>query len=235
MKTKTKAELEKTFGAARIVNLCDGRSGLRSGLQVTAKADEKKPVITFTASDETLDRYDEIIQADGWELENYRRNPVFQNSHHYGDVMFTLGKALTTEVRGNALVQEIEFAVDINPIAKLAFELYRGGFLNAVSVGFIPLEWQEGGGADKFRRRFVKQELLELSAVSIPANPNALQHAVKAGAVEPVDLRELADFLEQFCGKETTPDPDVSAPGIASDGAQLLRLARDARRLLRGA
>jgi hypothetical protein len=32
-------------------------------------------------------------------LENYLRNPVFQNSHQYGDILFTLGKALVTEIR----------------------------------------------------------------------------------------------------------------------------------------
>lgn len=230
----SKAELEKCFGA-RVLDLCDGRAGLRGGLTVTAKADATRPVIEFTASDETLDRYQEVIQADGWQLDNYRRNPVFQNSHNYRDVMFTLGKALRTEVRAGALVQEIEFAVDINPVAKIAFDLYRGGFLNAVSVGFIPLEWEEGGGATPWRRRYLKQELLELSAVSIPANPNALANAVKAGAVDRADLRGLAEFLNEFCSEEASADPDASAPGTATDGAQWLQLARDARRMLRGA
>jgi hypothetical protein len=59
-------------------------------------------ILDFISSDETLDRYDEIIVASGWRLENYRRNPVFQNSHQYGDILFTLGKALITEVRQDA-------------------------------------------------------------------------------------------------------------------------------------
>jgi hypothetical protein len=227
---KTKAELEKTFGA-RAVELSDGRTGLRGGLEVKASVDADLPIIEFTASDDTLDRYDEVIDAKGWDLTNYRRNPVFQNSHKYGDVVFTLGKSIETVVRGNALVQKIEFAVDINPVARLAFDLYKGGFLNAVSVGFIPLDWEEGGGASKYRRKFLKQELLELSAVSIPANPNALANAVKCGAVDRGDLRELADFLKEFCSTKAESDSTRAAESEVN-AAQLLSLARAVRAVL---
>ena len=226
-------KLEKTFGE-RAVQLCDGRTGLRGGMVVTAKADDAAPVIEFTASDDTLDRYDEVIDAKGWDLTNYKRNPVFQNSHKYGDIAFTLGKSLVTEVRGNALVQRIEFAVDINPMAKLAYDLYRGGFLNAVSVGFIPLDWQDGGGANKYARKFIKQELLELSAVSIPANPNALQNAVKSGAVDRSDLLDLAEFLKSFCSTKAEAESNASASGSAVNDARMLRLVEACQRTLGG-
>src|SRR5262249_55343942 len=102
------------------------------------------PTLDFIASDETLDRYGEIISARGWRLENYRRNPVFQNAHQYGDVIFTLGRALVTEVRDGRLYQRIEFGTEVNPVARIAYGLYRGKFLNAVSVGFVPLRWVNG-------------------------------------------------------------------------------------------
>jgi hypothetical protein len=45
----------------------------------------------------------------------YRRNPVFQNAHNYGDILFTLGKALITDVRPvtgrQALFQRIQLAM----------------------------------------------------------------------------------------------------------------------------
>jgi HK97 family phage prohead protease len=156
------------------------------------------PVIEFISSDETLDRYQEVILASGWQLERYRRNPVFQNSHQYGDILFTLGRAEVTEVRNGSLFQRVRFAVGENPVARIAYDLYRGGFLNAVSVGFLPIEVEEGGKADPWRRRFVRQELLETSAVSLPANPNALALAVKSGAVTRSDLLELYDLLRHI-------------------------------------
>src|SRR5207248_2300745 len=87
--------------------------------------------LDFVSSDETLDRYDEIISASGWKLTNYLRNPVFQNAHQYGDIIFTIGKALITEIRpvqssisdlrSSCLFQRIQFATDANPMARIAY------------------------------------------------------------------------------------------------------------------
>src|SRR5882762_8933660 len=91
----------------RLVTLSTGQRGLRSQIpvQISVPSDTSEPVIDIRASDETLDRYGEIISASGWRLDNYRNNPVIQNAHQYGDVAFTLGKALRTEVAGSELVQ----------------------------------------------------------------------------------------------------------------------------------
>ena len=48
--------------------------------------------------------------------------------------------------------------------------------LNAVSVGFIPLEWTE----TKDGYDITKWELLEFSAVAVPANQDAIAEAVKS-------------------------------------------------------
>jgi hypothetical protein len=83
-------------------------------------------------------------------------------------------------------------------MARIAYGLYKGRFLNAVSVGFVPLRWETGGPKSGFQRKFIEQELLEVSAVAIPANPNALQLALRQGAVDRSDLRELAQLLEHL-------------------------------------
>src|ERR1051326_7611339 len=163
--------------------------------------------LDFRSSDETLDRYQEIISVAGWKLENYRKNPVVQNAHCYGSLADTIGKSLITEVRslppigaaesgGSYLFQRVQFAVDENPLARIAFGLYRGGFLNAVSVVFLPLRWLNGSQEAGYRRKYLEQELLEVSAVSIPANPNALTLALKAGAIEKSDLKEWQEGPE---------------------------------------
>lgn len=152
-------------------------------------------ILDFLASNESLDRCGEVISARGWRLDHYLANPVFQNAHQYGDILFTLGKAIVTEVRGNGLFQRIQFATEANPVARIAFALYQGGFLNAVSVGFVPLRWENGSEKSGFRRRYLEQELLEVSAVAIPANPDALRLGYEAGAVNKDDLREAADLF----------------------------------------
>jgi Caudovirus prohead serine protease len=205
-------------------------------------------ILDFISSDETLDRYDEIIVASGWRLENYRRNPVFQNSHQYGDILFTLGKALITEVRTIAarqvLFQRIEFAIEANPIARIAYGLYLPGFLTSLSVGFFPIRWQNaddsgGGVRPPFRRKYLEQELLEVSAVAIPANPNALALALKSGSVEKSDLRETLDLLRSLCGSSgpispiSPIGPIGPIPPLQPTLADYLPLARTLRDLLR--
>jgi len=258
----------------RLVTLSDGRPGLRGGMHIDIREpsptldsgprtqdsnpptldvrpktqDSSRACLDFIASDETLDRYDEIVTATGWKLESYRRNPVFQNAHKYGDVIFTLGKALTTELRyvagRQALCQTVEFAVGVNPMAKIAYGLYRGKFLNAVSVGFIPLKWENGPGPSgpstlnsptinqQFRRRYIEQELLEVSAVGIPANPNALALGLKAGAIEKSDLKDTLDLLRSFSDSELKVQGSGSRPSTVSH-QQLLSIARDLHALLR--
>jgi hypothetical protein len=88
--------------------------------------------------------------------------------------------------------------------------------------------------------------LLEVSAVGIPANPEALQLGLKAGAIAKADLQDLLDLLGRFAGaaaRSHGASPDFSdtaasntlacAPGVRSDGAQLLQLARALRDSLR--
>src|SRR5437764_12285416 len=93
--------------------------------------------LDFRSSDQSLDRYQEIITVAGWRLENYRKNPIVQNAHNYGSLSDTIGKSLITELRHDAsrstlhapthLFQRIQFAVDENPMAKVAYGLYKGG------------------------------------------------------------------------------------------------------------
>src|SRR5947209_3703457 len=211
--------------------------------KASVPADITGPVIDFRSSDESLDRYQEFISVAGWKLDNYRQNPVVQNAHSYGSLSDTIGKSLITEIRDDAsrsdaptlqrsnaptpyLFQRILFAVDENPMAKVAYGLYKGGFLNAVSVGFIPLQWENGSKEAGYRRKYTKQELVEVSAVSIPANPNALTMGLKSGAVAIGDLRELAQLSNHFCTMKADRIPDTSALGSAIDEARLMQLTK---------
>jgi hypothetical protein len=208
----------------RLLTLSTGHPGLRSTVTVETRETEIRDnsgnsCLDFVSSDETLDRYSEIISVSGWRLDSYRRNPVFQNSHQYGDITFTLGKALVTEIRPGEsptpqsairsphLFQRVQFAVHANPIARIAYNLYKGKFLNAVSVGFIPVRWENGTEQTPFRRKYVEQELLEVSAVAIPANPSALALAYKSGAVAKSEIQNTIDLLRQTITPVPPADP----------------------------
>jgi hypothetical protein len=113
--------------------------------------------------------------------------------------------------------------VNENPIAKITYGLYKGGFLSAVSVGFIPKKWENGSQEVGYRRKYMEQELLEVSAVGIPANPNALKLGFEAGAIEKSDLKEMFALLKNFCTESeelNAGSRSNAAPGSGTNGAK---------------
>jgi HK97 family phage prohead protease len=202
---------------SRLVTLSSGSLGVRMPLATTAEPDATLPEITFTASDSSLDRYNEIIEASGWQIANYQKNPVFQADHHYS-IQSTIGRATKVWVEGGKLKQTIRFAVGLNPLADLALALYRGGFLNAVSVGFIPRKWENGGDTVGYRRKYIEAELVELSAVAVPANPNALQDALDQGAITEAQI----DAAQTISSATHVPPANAPAPGGGDTSAGLL-------------
>jgi HK97 family phage prohead protease len=129
----------------------------------------------FVMSDETTDRMDDVILSDGWQLENFKKNPIALFGHRSD---FPIGKWANLRVENKQLRGHLELAPAgtserIDEIRRLI----EAGILRAVSVGFRPLERAPiDEKADEFWGpfKFIKQELVETSLVSVPANPNAL-------------------------------------------------------------
>ena len=142
--------------------------------------------VRFTISKEVTDRDGDILRANGVDFGNYMKNPVFLGFHNSRD--FPLGKVVKFWVEGDSVKADVyfpkleELSSDMNNVSEKArlidfcFHCYKTGMLNAVSVGFIPLEWTESEtGFD-----ILKWELLEFSAVAVPANQDAIAEAVKS-------------------------------------------------------
>lgn len=138
--------------------------------------DVENRIVKFIGTKETKDRTGDIVEVNGWELDNYQKNPVFLWDHNPS--IPPIGRALSIVKEGLGLVFSIEFAKkEVNEFADTIFKLFKEGFLNAVSVGFIPKQYdviRDSVTEDIVGLRFTRQELLELSAVSIPAHPDAL-------------------------------------------------------------
>jgi HK97 family phage prohead protease len=132
----------------------------------------------FTLSDETPDRYGDIVSAAGWELANFKRNPIALFGHDYH---FPIGRWADLHIdkeakglRGKLQMAPKGTSARIDEIRTLI----EHDILRAVSVGFRPTATPESlkdkDGKDTGGVRFLRQELLECSVVPIPANPNAL-------------------------------------------------------------
>jgi HK97 family phage prohead protease len=128
-------------------------------------ADKDSGTFEVVISTENLDRYQEVIKLDGWELDHYIKNPVVLWGHDHK--LLQIGKATSVEIKDGKLVAKGKFAGHAH--AQEIRRLYDAGIVNATSVGFIAKEY-EGN-------LITKSELLEFSFVSVPANPYALRLA----------------------------------------------------------
>ena len=119
------------------------------------------------ASTEDSDRSWEIIKASGWDYTNFMKNPVIIANHVY-KIENIVGKATSIYVKDNQLIIEWVFS-ESNPLGKLLADLYEEWMVKTVSVWFIPKSRDESN-----KRIITNAELLELSFVAVPCNPNAL-------------------------------------------------------------
>jgi len=160
--------------------------------EIKAVGDPHDRVLEFVGSTAQVDRYGDVIEVEGWDLKNYKKNPVFLWAHDYRQP--PVGKALKVAKTDQGLMFQVKFATaEEYPFADTIYKLYLGGYLRATSVGFQdlarePITDKEG---KQVGWRFKKQELYELSAVPVPANPNALIMAVQKGVVSPREVEDL--------------------------------------------
>jgi hypothetical protein len=147
-------------------------------------------VMRFIASTEDVARDGMVIAAEGWQLDNFRRNPVFLFSHDYFNRP-PIGRVVSVEAKGKQLLADVEFDPG-DEFAQSIKRKYEGGFLSAVSVGFDPQSIEPGVNGQP--PRVTKADLLDISAVMVPSDPGALKERQKRAFV---DLyKEALDELE---------------------------------------
>lgn len=148
--------------------------------QIKAESDRE---FTFVISTGAVDRDNDTIKVSGWDLENYRKNPVVLFGHR-SDIP-PIARAVSVTKSSGVLKARLQFPEPgVSELADTVHGLVKGGFMNATSVGFRPKRdkyaWnEERGGID-----FEEQELLEFSLVPVPSNPEAIMTLSKdfAGA-----------------------------------------------------
>ena len=162
------------------------------------RVNDDRRTATFRVMDDLPVRGNRMrVDTAQMDTSNFMRNPVFVWGHDaYGGfnppqienvigrgtnvrrVPMTMGEGNDELTAGQAIDIDFEFATKAqNPKAEIAFQLVRGGFLNAVSGGFAV-----GGSRTEKRAKgqpnvevLAPTELLEVSLVPIPKNPRALQ------------------------------------------------------------
>lgn len=137
---------------------------------LTKRAELSPEPATYVLSDGSPDRMGDVVDQRGWELSSFAPKALLNHNRDW-----IIGKWDGVKVKGDQLVGKLVLAEeDTSPVTKTVHALIRQGLLDEVSVGFKPLVKEPISKDDPYGpQRFLKQELLEASLVSIPANPRA--------------------------------------------------------------
>ena len=158
--------------------------------------------IEFVLSSEAVDRHGTVLRADGWDLSKFRSNPVmaYQHSTHSTDPDDFIGTWENLRIEDGKLMGTPSFEpVELNEKADKVRRKVEHGTLRSVSVGFIP---QSAHWGDKKRNEdpdvlyFDRMELLEVSIVGIPSNPDAVKRSfeeLKNEFPKPKEDEEITD------------------------------------------
>ena len=165
---------QKTFAHFRAGDVRkDEKSGLR--------------IVPGMASTGAIDRYNEIIKPEGWEIDNFLKNNVLLWAHQ--SLIPPIGSVPKIEATKDGLPFEAMETATTNEFAVMIFDYLEAKELKTFSVGFIPLDvdYHDKDRDDPLYGviEWVRSELLEISVVPVPANPEALQMFFKMGLNEP--------------------------------------------------
>ena len=157
------------------------------------EVNEEQFTITGVFSTGEPDRHGEIVEQSGWDVKEYLLNPIVLFSHDPFQPSIGQMLSLGYDDEGN-LAGVIKFAAEEYDFARTIFNLYKGKYMRAFSVGFMneEFEYKDDGKGGKILV-LKRNRLLEVSAVNIPANALAL---AKSKGIDVAPLERMAEKLD---------------------------------------
>ena len=140
------------------------------------------------ASSEIEDRQGEVVKVDGWDLKNFKKNPVLLLFHDHHSLPVGKAEKIWIDKEDKKLMFKPVFET-VTERGRAIAELVKQGFLNTFSVGFRPI--------DSDGNTFTKQELHEISLVNVPANPDAMMRAYKSLEEEGFKKETIDELMKQ--------------------------------------
>jgi len=158
------------------------------------------------------DRMREIVEPGGADLSVYLKQPRLLWNHDYS--IPAIGRAQWLKTNEKGIISCFEYAP--TQFAEEIYQLYRLKFINTFSIGFMVLP----GGYDDETMTFKKWHLLEVSAVNIPANPEAEvvtdDELARTGAV--IQTKSLRDVIHLVDRKEGQKLEEPGNEDFTADG-----------------
>lgn len=159
--------------------------------KLTAEPGERAVVARISTAD--VDRDGDVVLPSGMDATDFNKNPVVLMQHRSD--MPPVGRAVELQTHSKYVKAKVVFPERPVMLAASqswgpdeAFALFQAKLLSAFSIGFTIEDARPATqkDIDRFgdgvRRVIPKWKLMEFSAVSVPANQNALVMAVSKGA-----------------------------------------------------
>lgn len=186
------------------------------------KVNEGERAVVAKITTACCDRDGEVLIPDGLNSKDFEKNPVVFWQHKYD---LPVGKCTSIKRDGDSVIAKTVFAerpAD-HPqgqewLPDTLFSLYQQGVLKGFSIGFQPTEGRPATAADlkhygpDCRKVFSKFNLLEYSAVSLPANQEAVALAVSKGTVSAETAKMICDGMVTMNEVRKSLNIDIPVP-----------------------
>ena len=205
--------------------------------KLNPEEDDSPLVIEGEASTKDMDRMRDIIDPKAWQadgaLKGYKNNPIILAYHRHDK---PIGRATEVTPTKNGL----NIKAQISKAATEVYSLIQEGILKAFSVGFIAKDMDYDTDNDIFNIKDV--ELVEISVVSVPANPyttfsvsksfdnprefEAFKKSFKDDEQDNPETIEENNLMEK---SENTNTPSVDVDSLTSSVAETVMKALEKR------
>jgi HK97 family phage prohead protease len=168
-------------------------------VEVKAFDPSQEMVITGIANAATVDRINELIEMSQWKLDSYLKNPIILYQHEYDDpIGFARNVQVTSQgLSFEAVIGDPSKGYELTEAQREARSLLAQGVLKAFSVGYYPEDYEYDSAHEVWKLKNV--DLMEISLVSVPCNPDSLLTSIKSFCPEnkPTPSTKETDMNEE--------------------------------------
>lgn len=144
---------------------------------------------TFKLSTQKINSYGFVVLTSGIDLSQFNSNPVMLYNHNPNIIP---GKWNNVRIEGTDLLAEAEFDEGDSEAMKLSAKVDKG-YLNGVSIGLVPVEWELDRTNSNDPFVCTKCLLVEASLTPTPSNGEAVVLMDENGKV--IDKEQLSIIL----------------------------------------
>lgn len=161
----------------------------------------------------SVDRDGEVVEPSAFKktIPKFMKHPVLVASHDYRALTNQIGEWTRLKISDEGIEGKPKYYTGAgNEQADWAYYLASKG-VAAFSIGFTPLDWEDGDGQKTPRRTYKEIELLEISQVIIPSNRDAIM-SMRSKSVDPV-IQEICDKSAEL----VKPEKEVTQEGLIDE------------------